>query len=793
VSLFLGAAMLLPGRTDAAQARHLSDGALRPLWAASASRAGTRSKLHDLAARFTLSLPEDAAWQGYLAPGIARSYAGAAEYHGKLVLYGDVAAAAHQSAGGVVLWDGVHFEATPPISPVRAVTIWNDHIVVATVQADNHTTSILSLDGAQWDTLGVANQPVDAMTQFQSRLVLVGGFTSISGAAMFRVGAFDGATWSTFGNGVPASEGPTTVVDHAGTLVVGCPSSQLGHVLLWNAGANAWQTLGAGFDQSVYKLVSDGVNLFAAGSFTVSGTTQIHGVGRWDGSTWHPVAGAPSQALTVAAWNGNVVFPSTNGAARLLVSDGTTFASLPGDSIGFNRGAMPSDAPSVSVLQTWGTKLVVTGAFFRNGSVPAPGVLVYDGTQWSSPGEPWDASMHGPVGGEITDMRGWAGRLVIAGQFGLTADVDHYATTAGIVAWDGTKWTALDAGIGGTTIWLGEYKGDLIAAGWLTSSRASPTLTKVLRWNGSTWTGFGTGAPDFATSIQEFHNDLYIGSDFSGLTRWNGTAWSSIDAVDEIYALTTTSDSLVVAGLLSSNSNVAFWDGTALQSAGAGVNDIVNAATNWNGRVVIGGDFTASGGTPLPGVAIWDGTGWQPLGTNVVGVDRLRVINGELVASGDFKLPDDSIIETVARYTGSDWQILGSGSDDYVFEAYNGDLYQAGKGIVHGHVSHNLSRAPLSALLDAPRPEPGSVRIELLARPNPSGTSVRLTFSLPATGHARLSVVDVAGREVARLVDGDLEAGPHGYRWSAPVPAGIYFARLETPEGHRVVRLARLE
>jgi hypothetical protein len=45
--------------------------------------------------------------------------------------------------------------------------------------------------------------------------------------------------------------------------------------------------------------------------------------------------------------------------------------------------------------------------------------------------------------------------------------------------------------------------------------------------------------------------------------------------------------------------------------------------------------------------------------------------------------------------------------------------------------------------------------------PDPVLHRGRLTFSLPAAGHARLVVYDVQGRELARLADGEHSAGPH--------------------------------
>jgi choice-of-anchor C domain-containing protein len=50
--------------------------------------------------------------------------------------------------------------------------------------------------------------------------------------------------------------------------------------------------------------------------------------------------------------------------------------------------------------------------------------------------------------------------------------------------------------------------------------------------------------------------------------------------------------------------------------------------------------------------------------------------------------------------------------------------------------------------------------------PDPVQGRGRLTFSLPAPGRARLSVYDVQGRELARLVDGEYASGPQTLEFS---------------------------
>jgi flagellar basal-body rod modification protein FlgD len=96
---------------------------------------------------------------------------------------------------------------------------------------------------------------------------------------------------------------------------------------------------------------------------------------------------------------------------------------------------------------------------------------------------------------------------------------------------------------------------------------------------------------------------------------------------------------------------------------------------------------------------------------------------------------------------------------------------------------------------------PGSTGggIELSApSPNPSGGDVALRFTLPRGGHARLVVLDLAGRRVRTLADHGFAAGEQAVRWDgraddgALVRAGMYFARLEADGGSRTTRIVRL-
>ena len=68
----------------------------------------------------------------------------------------------------------------------------------------------------------------------------------------------------------------------------------------------------------------------------------------------------------------------------------------------------------------------------------------------------------------------------------------------------------------------------------------------------------------------------------------------------------------------------------------------------------------------------------------------------------------------------------------------------------------------------------------LNSSPNPFNPATAITFHLPAASEVKLSVYDIAGREVASLVNGHLSSGHHEIAFNGTeLASGVYFAALE--------------
>jgi len=66
--------------------------------------------------------------------------------------------------------------------------------------------------------------------------------------------------------------------------------------------------------------------------------------------------------------------------------------------------------------------------------------------------------------------------------------------------------------------------------------------------------------------------------------------------------------------------------------------------------------------------------------------------------------------------------------------------------------------------------------------PNPFNPTTMIRYALPAAGRGRLVVVDLVGREVRVVFDGEQPAGERSVLFDAStLPSGAYYYRLEAP------------
>ncbi len=96
-------------------------------------------------------------------------------------------------------------------------------------------------------------------------------------------------------------------------------------------------------------------------------------------------------------------------------------------------------------------------------------------------------------------------------------------------------------------------------------------------------------------------------------------------------------------------------------------------------------------------------------------------------------------------------------------------------------------------------PEIVSPKIQLTAWPNPFNPQVKISFDANGSQQVRMDVFDARGRRVANLLDGAVAEGRSDITWNArtnsgrPLPSGVYFVRLSSDQGEKVLKVVLTE
>lgn len=190
-----------------------------------------------------------------------------------------------------------------------------------------------------------------------------------------------------------------------------------------------------------------------------------------------------------------------------------------------------------------------------------------------------------------------------------------------------------------------------------------------------TWQPVGGGASSTVYALEPFNGDLYAGGLFTSigggaaqyLGRWDGSAWHPVAnlitymAADGLYANDT-------ALFIVDGGRVRFWNGTNLYNltgqSSSSFNSSVYAITHFQDTLYCGGFFSS----PLPHVAKWNGSSYQPLTTGCnAQVDVLTPFQDHLFVAGNFQLAGDSLVNRTALWDGAAWHAMGAGVNDDVF------------------------------------------------------------------------------------------------------------------------------
>lgn len=263
-------------------------------------------------------------------------------------------------------------------------------------------------------------------------------------------------------------------------------------------------------------------------------------------------------------------------------------------------------------------------------------VAVWNGSTWSTAGDGLGTAATDSVNALCVHN----GVLYAGGVFTATST----GTTVKYIAKLNTatnKWEQVGTQINNFVRGLYSDGTDLYAGGAFTTP--SSTVSRIAKLSGTSWVQVGdpSNLTGLVNAIMKFNGSLYIGGGFQGLVaRLNGSTWTTISGVTgtEANALAVFDNRLYIGGNF--NTFLVTFNGSSVGSTFNTVNGRVWALLGLPTRIFGGGAFTNSPSTSasLPRFFMYDGASpFTALGSGFNGdVYAFTNFNGKIVTGGDF-------------------------------------------------------------------------------------------------------------------------------------------------------------
>ena len=524
---------------------------------------------------------------------------------------------------------------------VNAIVVRNGAVGGPLVVGTN--AGVRAWNGTTWQPLGLTfNSPVNHLVELANGDLVAGGaFGLVGGSAINSLARWDGSQWLALGNPtMPSSIGSILglAVLPNGDLVAGGSFSLVGGVACNNIGrwdGTTWHPLGAGSPTPVLGLVATPAGeVVAIGGFGISPGT----VARWDGVSWQVMPPTPSSTTFPVAPVGN---------------DGVLFRS--------NAALWLQDAGGWSQLAGWtGSADVRCALLLPNGDALVGGAFAFfDGKNaWRVAirrNGVFEATNSGGVGTVQTAVPSGDGGYLVGGTFRVGG-----MPLANLAHFDGVTWTRVP--VPGTLVSdiVVRDDGSLLLSGVFSLGGTQHTL---LRWQNGVATAVPLPLGTFASVLAEGQGATWVATNLAGLVgvaRFDGTflvplPFAEDGLLSDLVELP--NGDLVLAGQFqtSSPSQLLRWDGHQLAPIPGAPGGTTMLAVAANGDLLVGGQLTA----PFSSVARWDGTTWHALGAlSLNGALSLDVLpNGDVVLGQ--RLSMLPLTTRIQRWDGQQWTVLG--------------------------------------------------------------------------------------------------------------------------------------
>ena len=319
----------------------------------------------------------------------------------------------------IAQWDGARWSplaALPVVGDsISSLAVYNGKVIAGGRfdRAGNFATNnIAQYDGNLWQPMGLGAENRDsdfapdvwALTVYNGALIAAGYFNTAGGLPANNIARWDGAAWSTLGEGLPNECRALTVF--RGTVIAGGDFVLVGDngvsndLAAWDGAS--WSPLGPGItsDRSrVWALVEFGGQLIIGGEFLEVAGIPVNNTAIWNGTSFEkmglgvfstvgpfdPVVKAFAVYQGALIMGGRFQIAGGQQTGNIARWDGTGYTQL---GSGLNE--------QVYSMTVYGNDLIVGGNFDRAGGVDAVQIARWNGQVWSGVdyADAWDVAVY---------------------------------------------------------------------------------------------------------------------------------------------------------------------------------------------------------------------------------------------------------------------------------------------------------------------------------------------------------------------------------------------------------------
>jgi hypothetical protein len=407
-------------------------------------------------------------------------------------------------------------------------------------------------------------------------------------------------------------------------------------------------------------------------------------------------------------------------------------------------------------------------------------------------------SLSEEVNGAVHRLLVYQGKLIVAGDFTLTGSTPN----KNIAAWDGSNWSSLGTGFPAT---LNSSISDMVVhhdslfvVGVEMTTGGIVVSNKVTVWDGLSWTVLAE-ANDIINTIEVYNDTVYVagkfdtidGSEAKGIAKMNGSNWINLGdglryntVYSDVADLYIYDNKLFATGFIDSAGTVqcksiAYWDGQEWFNIPSLLSYVYfDDMIEWNGELLFGSLFVMAGWDLSVDIYSWNGTTFSTFSNQYMSnVLDFEIYGGDLYTGGGDVSGEYG--STVRKWDGTDWVTVGTGLNDEVHTlcSFDGELYAGGifSTTFAGGSNHNyLARyAELNSLNEL------SDNSTFLVYPNPATSSTSIHFNLNETAELEIDLIDVQGRIVKSFGSQKVDAGAQNIILNlTDIENGVYFVRV---------------